>query len=156
MRVRRRLTIGLAGAAVDVARWLDRTHASMLWRRREPLLRDTHAPSDLAARDRVAVAATSASLSARSRLVKPRRMRSATARTPIVRPRSLALAGHALGCLLHREARASQLMQRRLEASEHRGHGPGGARIRGKPADRGSSLHEIAAAVVELVVRRPP
>ena len=46
-------------------------------------------------------------------------------------------------------------MQRRLEASEHRGQGAGGAWISGKLADGGSRLHEIATAVVELVVGRP-
>ena len=46
-------------------------------------------------------------------------------------------------------------MQRRLKASEHRGHGTGGAWIRCKPTDGCGSLHEIATAVVELVVGRP-
>ena len=74
---------------------------------------------------------------------------------PVARLGSLTLAGRAIGCLLHRRTRISQLMQRRLEASEHRGKGPGGAWISGKLTDGGSGLHEIATAVVELVVGRP-
>src|SRR5215216_896277 len=55
-------------------------------------------------------------------------------------------------CFLERRCSPQQLVQRRLDTAENRGHGPGSIGGAGHPANGRRGLDEITAPVIELVV----